>query len=110
MEYRINVSEPWFTFIKKGKKRIEGRLKKGVFAKLNKGDTIFFVNGNYEVKTLITHIYEYSSFLEYLTIEGLRYTLPNIKTLDDGVNIYYKYYTKEDEKKLGILAIHVSLL
>ena len=42
------------------------------------------------------------------TFEGLKKTLPNINTLEEGVNVYYKFYTKEDEEKYGILAITIK--
>jgi ASC-1-like (ASCH) protein len=41
--------------------------------------------------------------------EGLKRTLPNIKTLNEGVNIYYQYYSKEQEKEFGILAIYIKV-
>ena len=58
----------------------------------------------------IIKIVNYKSFREYLTQEGLKRTLPSIKTLDEGVNIYYQYYTKENEDKYGILAIYIKLI
>ena len=39
-----NISEPWFSLIKIGLKTVEGRLNKGDFASLTKGDCIKFVN------------------------------------------------------------------
>ena len=104
----INVSEPWFTFMKKGKKRIEGRLNKGTFSELKKGDIIQFNNNDNNFKVKITGIKHYNTFHEYLTMEGLKRTLPGIKTIEEGVNIYYKYYTKEMENQYKILAIYVK--
>ena len=40
-------------------------------------------------------------FEEYLSQEGLRKTLPNINTIKEGCDIYYKFYTKEQEKEFG---------
>ena len=42
-------------------------------------------------------------------MEGLKRTLPNIKTLQDGLDIYYKYYNKADEQKYKVLAIYIKL-
>ena len=44
----INVSEPWFTYIKKNKKVIEGRLNKGTFSNLKKNDIVKFKNNDDE--------------------------------------------------------------
>jgi ASC-1-like (ASCH) protein len=104
----INVSEPWFSLIKKGRKKIEGRLNKGTFSELKKGDIIMFKNDNDSCKAKITGIKHYDTFHEYLTMEGLKRTLPGIKTIEEGVNIYYKYYTKDMEKQFKILAIYIK--
>ncbi len=104
----INVSEPWFSYIKNGQKKIEGRLNKGVFSTLQKGETIKFVNGDKNVKVKILKIVKYNSFEEYLSLEGLKRTLPKIKSIDEGCSIYYQYYTKEQEKEFKILAIYIK--
>jgi ASC-1-like (ASCH) protein len=104
----ISVSNPWYSYIEKGKKKIEGRLNKGKFALLKKGEIIKFTNGNLFITVKIIKIRKYSSFEEYLSQEGLRNTLPGIKTIKEGVNEYYKFYNMDDEKKYGILAIYIK--
>ncbi len=106
----INISEPWFSLIKNKKKKIEGRLNKGVFATLEKGEVIKFVNNDKSFNVKIKKIVKYNSFEEYLSQEGLKRTLPNIKTIKEGCDIYYKYYTKEQEKEFKILAIYVKVI
>jgi len=113
-EHEINIDERWFNLIKHKFKKVEGRLNKGVFNKFKKGDTIIFVTkkGDKEekLKTKIVRITEYDTFTDYLINEGLRHTLPGIKTLDEGLAVYYKYYTKEQEKEFKILAIKIKIL
>ncbi len=104
----ISVSEPWFSYLKNKKKRIEGRLNKGVFSTLEKGENIKFVNGNDSFKAKIKKIVKYNTFEEYLSQEGLKRTLPKVLTIEEGCNIYYKYYTKEQEKEFKILAIYIK--
>ena len=41
--YEKNLSEPWFSLIKLRIKKVEGRLNKGTFAELQKGEIIKFV-------------------------------------------------------------------
>ncbi len=106
----INVSEPWFSYIKNKEKKIEGRLNKGVFSTLQKGEIVKFVNNNDSFKAKIKKIVKYDTFKDYLTLEGLKRTLPNIKTIEEGCNIYYKYYTKEQEKEYKILAIYIKVI
>ena len=109
-----NISEPWFSLIKDGLKTVEGRLNKGDFASLIKGDCIKVVNNdlgfmrNYTIK--ITSIHKYTSFKEYLEKEKLEKCLPGIDTIEDGVKVYYKYYSKEDEEKYKIVAIRFKII
>jgi ASC-1-like (ASCH) protein len=49
---------------------------------------------------------EYKSIEDYLNAEGL----PGIPSLELGLNMHYKYFTKEDEDKYGIVAIKIKLL
>lgn len=111
---KISLSEPWFTFIKDGLKTVEGRLNKGKFKKLKVGEAVewFVRNTDQKIKTKIKNIKRYVTFKEMLEKEGLDAVLPNkqIMSIDDGVNIYRKYYSEDDEKKYGILAIGVQVI
>jgi ASC-1-like (ASCH) protein len=109
-----NISEPWFSLIKLGLKTVEGRLNKGDFTILNKGDCIQIVNTElgfmryYTIK--ITSVHKYKSFKEYLEKEKLEKCLPGIDTIEDGIKVYYKYYSKEDEDKYNIIAIRFIIM
>lgn len=104
-----NVSEPWFSFIKMGVKKIEGRLYKGDWTKLKIGDIIIFSNNEmgFErfVKVIVTDLVSYSNFEEYLTKEGVDTCLPSIDFISDGIKVYRNYFTEDDEKKFGIIAV-----
>jgi len=106
----ITISEPWFSFIKKGKKRIEGRLNKGTFSELKAGNIVNWKHNDETCKTKIIKIVKYKTFEEYLLQEGLRRTLPNKKTLKEGLDVYYQYYTREQEKQFEIIAIYLKLI
>ena len=106
----INVQNPWFQYIKNKKKKIEGRLNKGIFKSFIKGEKIKIINENNFIIVKIKKIRKYNTFEEYLSQEGLRKTLPNIKNIQDGCDIYYKFYTKEQEKEYGILAIEIKII
>ena len=60
--------------------------------------------------TEITGKAEYNTFGEYLEAEGLDKCLPGIQDIDTGLSVYYKYFTKEDEKEFGVIAIRLKLL
>lgn len=103
-----DVQEPWFSFIAKGIKQIEGRLKKGSFENIKKNDIIIWKNGNKKIKTKIISIHNHKLFENMLKQHSLKKTLPNIKTINDGVNIYRQFYTKKDEEKYGVIAIKIK--
>ena len=112
--YKSNVKNIWWKEIKSGNKSVEGRLNKGKFAQFKKNDIVIWINidNKKECKTKIVRITKYKNFHQYLINEGLRNTLPikQITTIDKGVEIYYKYYSKEDELKYGILAIELKII
>lgn len=106
----VHVNRIWFEFIREGKKTIEGRLNKGKFKDMKIGDIISFVNDANKVKVQIINKIKYNSFEEYLLMEGLKRTLPNIKTIKDGLDVYYSYYTKNQEKEHKIVAIEIKIV
>jgi len=114
MLYTKHLSEPWFSLIKLGIKKCEGRLNKGDFAEMKKGDVILFENNDFgfprSFQCKIKHIRDYKSFEKYLESETLKKCLPGIDRIEDGVNIYYKYYKKEDEEKYKIKAIRIKVI
>lgn len=104
----VSVNKIWFDFINQKRKTVEGRLNKGKFKEFKKDDIIYFKNDDRKIKVLIKNISSYKTFQEYLEMEGLKRTLPGIKTIEQGKEVYYTYYTQEQEKEFGILAIEVK--
>jgi ASC-1-like (ASCH) protein len=111
--YTKNVSEPWFSLIKCGLKTTEGRLNKGDFAEMKRGDLITFTNeemsslGKRSFQVRITSKRTYPSFDAYLRGETLKRALPPVDTLEEGVAVYHQYYTPADEATFGIVAIRM---
>jgi ASC-1-like (ASCH) protein len=102
--FNLNVSEPWLTYLVSGEKQIEGRINKGKFSLIKKGDLLELQNGTI-LKVIC--IRRYFSFKNMLIYEGLDKVLPGTSTIDDGISIYRQYYSIEDEKK-SVLAFHVE--
>jgi ASC-1-like (ASCH) protein len=112
--YTKHLSEPWFSLIKLGIKKCEGRLNKGDFSEMKKDDYILFENKDFDfprsLRCKITSINNYTSFENYLKNETLEKCLPGIDTIEEGVSIYYKYYKKEDEIKYQIKAFRLRII
>ena len=113
-EYNKHLSEPWFSLIKVGLKKCEGRLNKNDFSKMKKGDKIVFTNDDFSFtrafRVKITSIRTYNTFEEYLTNETLEKCLPGIDTMEQGLGVYFKYFTKEHESKYKIVAFRVKVI
>ncbi len=119
-DYSEHLSEICFTLINLGLKKVEVQLNKGDFSKMNIGEVIEWINDDFNERTCFTEIVpkrscltkiiaktEYKSIEDYLKGEGLNNCLPS---LEYGLNLYYNYFTKEDQDKYGIVAIKIELL
>jgi ASC-1-like (ASCH) protein/SAM-dependent methyltransferase len=106
--YKKKVQEPWFSFIKNGVKTVEARLNKGDFAKMKRGDIVIFENKEESVDTTVTDVVSYGSFHEMLVGETVGATLPGIEMLEDGVDMYRKFYSEEQEQEYGVIALRVK--
>jgi len=113
MTHIERISEPWFSLISVGLKTVEGRKNRGKFKIMKVGDIVKWTNDNFyprEIVTKITGKAEYKTFQEYLESEGLSKCLPGISTIEDGLKIYFKYFTKEEETEFGVVAIRLELV
>jgi len=113
VKYSENLSEPWFSLMSLGLKTIEGRKNKGKFREMSVGDIVEWTNEDFMKRNILTKIVskvEYNTFQEYLENEGMDKCLPGIKTLEHGLSVYFKYFTKEEETEFGVIAIHFELI
>ncbi len=112
-DYVKDVQEPWFTLIALGLKTVEGRLNKGSFKDMKVGETVLWENDKLfprKVLTRIVRITKYTGFEDYLQTETLPKCLPGILNIEQGLQVYYKYFSKEDESQYGVLAIEVEII
>ncbi|MBP6911797.1 MAG: ASCH domain-containing protein [Candidatus Pacebacteria bacterium] len=105
---QLNVQEPYLSFILNGQKTIEGRLNKGKFKDLKTGDVLLV--GPEEKKFLIEMTTIYKSFREMIEKEGIENVIPDKDNIYEAESVYYGFYTKEQEKEFGVLAIKIKEL
>lgn len=103
--WKMGLQEEYLRAIAEGKKKIEGRLYDEKRQKIKPGDEIVFEN---KLVCVVKDIRVYSSFREMLEKEGLENVLPGVKSIEEGVKIYRKFYSEEKEKKYGVAAIEVE--
>ena len=53
--------------------------------------------------------FSFESFYEMMKNLWFEKIIPNAKNEEEAVNVYYKFYTKEQEKEFGVVAIEVEL-
>lgn len=102
----VNKQEPYCSFVLDGEKTIEGRLNRGKFASLNVGDAIEMNDKRTLFEVVGKNVYK--SFREMLEAEGVVNVVPDKFTLEEAVNVYYKFYTAEEEKEFGVVAIKIK--
>lgn len=110
--YNTHRSEPYFTFMKNGQKTIEGRLNRGKFESIRPRDHVMIYNSEEtkSIEAVVKRVQKYPTFRELLENEQLKSVLPDAESVDQGVEIYHKFYPENDEKKYGVLAIEVKIV
>ncbi|XVF65642.1 hypothetical protein PTKIN_Ptkin09bG0265500 [Pterospermum kingtungense] len=107
IDFELHVQEPFFSKIRDGLKKIEGRCAIGEYKNIEPG-SIILVNKCLVLE--VQDVHRYPTFSEMLEAESLSQVLPGVKSIEEGVQIYRKFYTEEKERSNGVLAICVSNL
>jgi ASC-1-like (ASCH) protein len=107
-----NKQEPYFTFIKEGKKTVEGRLCRDKWEVLESGDEILVTCVERPEEQILVEVVrkeKYKTFREMIEVEGFQNVIPDAKNTEGAVAEYYKFYSKGDEEKFGVLALKIKL-
>lgn len=107
----LKLDDPWFMLVESRVKTIEGRLRKGKFVDVAPGMELEILSKRGDaIRAHIVAIRHYSSFREYLLQEGLERTLPGVLSLDDGVEVYRRYYSQGLDEICGVVAMEMLLI
>jgi ASC-1-like (ASCH) protein len=111
-KYKNHRQEPYFTFLKNGQKTIEGRVRKGKYSQIKVGDFIDVYNHQEtdHIIVKVKRVSPYPSILEMLENEVLKKLLPDIDTIHQGVRLYGKFYSPQQELEFGMVAIEVEVV
>jgi ASC-1-like (ASCH) protein len=109
----FTLNTPWYEYVKSGEKIYEGRKCSRKTKEIENGDIIEFKHHCNEklpsIKVKILSINNYRTFrqaLETLPINKILPT-PNI-TVDEGVNIYYRYASHKSQVKDGVCMVEIE--
>ena len=107
---KIHCQEPWFSKIKSGIKKIEGRKYSDKYASLQSGEVVMFYCNDDSFLVEIVKVVAYPTVEEYIKTEGVSRVLPGIASFNDALNVYLGFNSKEQiQKSGGFLAIHVRV-
>lgn len=108
----IKLSDPWFTEILRGRKTVEGMIKKGKIANVKPGDTIVFFNPdkNERMSVTVSNVREYASIEDFVNGEELKKIAPHLNSEQSAIDIYEHlnedYISRND--KYTFLAIEMK--
>ena len=107
----MKLSEPWYSYVKSGKKKIEGRIFDEKRKILKIGEEIIFTNesGEKPFKKKIIGLMLFKNFDMAIHSVKLKDILPNIKTYKQGIKLYKQIpgYS-EGEKQHGVILIYLN--
>ena len=106
--FNIHCEDPWFTYIREGKKPVEGRKKTHSYTKIKAGDQINFTNGKDSFIADVTEVREYETIEKYLEDVTLEKALPGINTIEEALATYHEWSTEEQIRRYGFLGIFVK--
>jgi ASC-1-like (ASCH) protein len=106
---RLTLNDPWFELVKSGKKLYEGRAWKGNTCYLKPGDTIEFYHHIDQTVLPFTkkikNIHRFDTFRTALEQTGIEKVLPEILSIEEGVEIYLKYVSIQTQNQYGVCLI-----
>lgn len=108
--FQLICDEPWFSFIRKGIKPVEGRKNSPKYQKIQIDDFIDFSNGIEQFRAIVTEIRSYASLEDYLDDVTVQKALPTVSSLEDAVKIYLQWNTPEEIQTYGFLGIFIKLV
>ena len=108
MEMNVHLNEEVFYNVLNGTKTIEGRLNDEKRRELKVGDKLIFINRSNDsekITTIVEELKYYNSFIDMVDDNSIKELLGDSYSKDDYLNLIYNFYTKEEEKKYGVVAI-----
>ena len=112
MIYKMKLNPKYFEYMKVGTKRIEIRLNDEKRKKIKIGDEIIFQKEpklTEEIHTEVVNLIIKSNFKEITnTLNVSQYSDKN-ETENKFLEDIYRFYTKEQEEKYGVIGIEIKL-
>lgn len=112
MKYIMKLNPKYFEFMKNGTKRIEIRLNDEKRKDLKIGDVIVFQKESElkeELYTQIVNLMVKRNFKELIENLEISEYSDKSKSEENFLHDLYKFYTKEQEEKYGVVGIQIKI-
>lgn len=112
MTHNMNLQTIYFEKIKNGTKIYEIRLNDEKRKQIRVGDSIIFANQsnqNQTVEVVVEGLLHFTSFKQMASSLPLKQVGFDGLTINEVEKIYHEFYSTENEKHFGVLAIKVKL-
>ena len=112
MTHEMRLKEKYYNYILNGTKRIEIRLLDEKRQKIKIGDTIIFFkyeDMNEFFKAKVIDLLKYNSFEELINAYDIEILADKSMTKDELLKVFNEFYTKEEQKKYGIVGIKIEI-
>ena len=113
MEHEMKLQPEYYNFIVNGTKRIEIRLYDEKRQQIKIGDVIKFLkepelNDSFNAK--VVGLLRYNSFEEMFKDFDISILSDESMTKNELISVLEQFYTKEKQKKYGVLGIRIELI
>ncbi|MDP2104222.1 MAG: hypothetical protein Q8K26_04860 [Candidatus Gracilibacteria bacterium] len=98
------VKQEIFPYLESGEKTVEGRLGKPIYFRQKPGSIILINKTEFRLERVM----KYPTFRAMLEGEGIHRVLPMIRTINEGETLFYRFFSKEDEIRFGVVALQVQ--
>jgi ASC-1-like (ASCH) protein len=108
-----HISQPWFDAILSGKKTYEGRVYTGFWKNLNVGSRFQITDGVNTHEVDVEELLYFNNFGDaWFTLQDrlIPSSIKNIIVREDAVKLYSKYYSEDEIKKNGVVAVKFKII
>jgi ASC-1-like (ASCH) protein len=110
--HKLSLNSPWFDHVKSGRKLYEGRRRTETVKKWQIGDRLQISHHTdpYEPKLpkIIKSLQMFATFEDALKTLGLERVLPDVRTIEEGIEIYKRFVSIPTQLKDGVCMIELQ--
>ena len=111
-DHDITLNSPWFEHVITGRKRYEGRRLTGNVKEWRIGDRLLISHHSDKTKArfamTIVNTEHFQTFEHALHVLGLAQVLPDVSTIEEGVEIYKKFVSLPTQLKDGVCMVELG--